>query len=114
MVPRALPWAYLLRPRWGKAFALQANRARGMCHGPVRSILAAPRRVRVKFVGEHLPINRPASPLFDAPRRPADNVLGIGFARAIRRRTLPGLGGKGLSAPTALCSLSNHYQVGHS
>jgi hypothetical protein len=27
MVPRALPWAYMLRPRWGKSFALQADRA---------------------------------------------------------------------------------------
>lgn len=27
MVSRALPWAYLLRPRWGESFALQADLA---------------------------------------------------------------------------------------
>ena len=75
---------------------------------PGHTVLAAPRRVAVMFVGDHLPIKGPPYPSFDTPRRPADNVLGIGIAQAICRRTLTSLGGKRRSASTGLRSLSKH------
>jgi len=49
--------------------------------GPI--VLAAPRRIDVKFVGEHRPINHPTCPIFDAPA----DLLGVEASEVRRQKS---------------------------